>query len=295
MKKWYGRDSELSLRMFLTMFLLAIIYMAFIAVLSYLGVSAILIFVLAAFLLGMQYFFSDKLVLWAMGARIVSDSEEPQLHAMVDRLSTIADLPKPRIAIMDTPMPNAFATGRNPSNAVVAVTTGIMRTLNPQELEGVLAHELSHIKNRDVMVMTIASFISTVAFYIMRMFMFSSMFGGGRDRDRSGGAIIVVYIASIIVWLISFFLIRALSRYREFAADRGSAIITGYPSHLVTALLKISGQMERVPKQDLRAAEGMNQFFIVPAISGSALMELFSTHPSIEKRIARLEAMERGT
>lgn len=295
MKKWYGRDTGLTLRMFLTMFLLGIVYLAFIAVLFYFGVSTMFIFIFAALMLGVQYFFSDKLVLWTMGAKMVSEAEAPQLHAMVERLCALSDLPKPRIAVMDTSMPNAFATGRNPPNAVVAVTTGIMRTLNPQELEGVLAHELSHIKNRDVMVMTIASFISTVAFYIMRMFMFSSMFGGGRDRDRNGGAIIVVYIASIIVWLISFFLIRALSRYREFAADRGSAIITGNPSHLVTALLKISGQMERVPKQDLRAAEGMNQFFIVPALSGNALMELFSTHPSIEKRIARLEAMERGT
>ncbi len=293
MKKWYGRDTELTVRMFLTMFLLALVYLAFIAVLFYFGVSATFIFIFAAILLGIQYFFSDKLVLFVMGARIVSESEAPQLHSMVERLCALSDLPKPKIAVVESGMPNAFATGRNPRNAVVAVTTGIMRTLNKEELEGVLAHELSHIKNRDVLVMTIASFISTVAFYLMRMFMYTAMLGGAR-RERNGGALVIIYIVSAIVWVISFFLIRALSRYREFAADRGSAIITGRPSHLISALLKISGQMQRVPQRDLRAVEGLNQFFIVPAISGSLLLELFSTHPPIEKRIARLEAMERG-
>jgi heat shock protein HtpX len=294
MKKWYGRDTGLTVRMYLTMFLLALVYLAFIAILFYFGVSATFIFILAAILLGIQYFFSDKMVLWIMRAKIVSEAEAPQLHTMVERLCALSDLPKPKIAVVESSVPNAFATGRNPRNAVVAVTTGIMRTLNKEELEGVLAHELSHIKNRDVMVMTIASFISTVAFYLMRMFMYSAMFGGGDRRERNGGGLIIIYIASAIVWVISFFLIRALSRYREFAADRGSAIITGRPSHLISALLKISGQMQRVPQRDLRAVEGMNQFFIVPAISGSSLLELFSTHPSIEKRIARLEAMERS-
>ncbi len=294
MKRWYGSDTGLTLRMFLTMFLLGVVYLAFIALLFYMRVSYGFIFIISALMLGIQYFFSDKLVLWTMGARIVDETEAPQLHAMVQRLCAMSDLPKPKIAVVDSPVPNAFATGRNPQNAVVAVTTGIMRTLNQQELEGVLAHELSHIKNRDVMVMTIASFISTVAFYIMRMFMFSSMFGGGRDRDRNGGSIILIYIASIVVWIISFILIQALSRYREYAADRGSAIITGHPSHLITALLKISGQMERVPQKDLRSVQGVNQFFIVPALTGGSLMELFSTHPPIKKRIARLEAMERG-
>lgn len=293
MKKWYGRDTGLTVRMYLTMFLLGLLYLAFIAVLFYFEVNATFIFILAAVLLGIQYFFSDKLVLYMMGARIVSESEAPQLHSMVERLCALSDLPKPKIAIVESGMPNAFATGRNPRNAVVAVTTGIMRTLSKEELEGVIAHELSHIKNRDVMVITIASFISTVAFYIMRMFMYSAMFGSAR-RERNGGALIVIYIVSAIVWVISFLLIRALSRYREFAADRGSAIITGRPSYLISALLKISGQMERVPQRDLRAVEGMNQFFIVPAISGNSLLELFSTHPSIEKRIARLEAMERS-
>lgn len=293
MKKWYGRDTGLTIRMFLTMFLLGLLYLAFIAVLFYFEVNATFIFILAAVLLGIQYFFSDKLVLYMMGARIVSESEAPQLHSMIERLCALSDLPKPKIAIVESSVPNAFATGRNPRNAVVAVTTGIMRTLNKEELEGVLAHELSHIKNRDVMVITIASFISTVAFYIMRMFMYSAMFGSAR-RERNGGALVVIYIVSAIVWVISFLLIRALSRYREFAADRGSAIITGRPSYLISALLKISGQMERVPQRDLRAVEGMNQFFIVPAISGDSLLELFSTHPSIEKRIARLEAMERS-
>ncbi len=292
-RKWYGRDTELSVRMFITMFLLAAVYLGFLAVLWQSGLDFVSLAVIAALLLGVQYYFSDKMVLWTMGARIVPPNEAPELHGIVERLVALADLPKPKVAIVNSDMPNAFATGRNPQNAVVAVTTGLMRRLDRPELEAVIAHELTHIKNLDVMVITIASFLSTVAFFIMRTFAFHGAYGGyGRRRDREGGSVILVYIAALAVWVISFFLIRALSRYREFAADRGSAIITGAPSQLSSALLKISGSMQRIPGRDLREVEAMNAFFIVPALSKSSLMEIFSTHPSLENRIARLTRMQ---
>ncbi len=275
--------------MLFTMFLLGLVYLAFLAILAYqgAGMTAMLAFV-SIFML-IQYFFSDKLVLKSMGAKIVSESEEPELHQMISRLCAMADLPKPRIAVVNTPMPNAFATGRSPGNAVVAVTTGIRRQLTPAELEAVLAHELTHVKNRDVMVMTIASFLSTVAFFIVRYSFFFG--GGGSSRDRGGVA--AAFLASVVVWIVSSLLIRALSRYREYAADRGSAVITGQPSNLASALKKISGVMPRIPKEDLRKAEGMNAFFIIPAVSGSSIMNLLSTHPSTEKRIAALQKIER--
>ena len=276
--------------MFLTMFLLAIVYLAFIAFLLTAGVGTVGIVVFAALFLFIQYFFSDRLVLWSMGGRLVSEKEEPELHEIVTRLSQLADLPKPRIAIVESSLPNAFATGRSKNNAVVAVTTGIMHQLDRRELEAVLAHELSHIKNRDVLVITIASFLSTVAFFLVRNLLFFGMMG--RDRRDMGG-MVVVWIVSVLVWLVSLLLIRALSRYREFSADRGSAIITGQPGHLASALMKISGVMGRLPKDDLRRVEGMNAFFIVPAVSGDTLMSLFSTHPRVEQRIARLEEMQR--
>jgi heat shock protein HtpX len=224
------------------------------------------------------------------GAHVVSESEAPELHGMITRLCAIADLPKPKVAIVNTSVPNAFATGRNQSNAVVAVTTGILDKLSPAELEAVLAHEMSHVKNRDMAVMTIASFISTLAFFLVRNSLYFGYMGG--DRRRDNGSFILVWIVSVAVWIVSFILIRALSRYREYAADRGSAIITGQPSVLASALMKISGIMDRVPSKDLRSMEGMNAFFTVPAISGSSIMDLFSTHPSVEKRIARLERMQ---
>jgi len=289
MKRKWQHDRGLEARMLFTMFLLGLVYLAFLAILAYegAGMTAMLAFV-SIFML-IQYFFSDKLVLKSMGAKIVSESEEPELHQMISRLCAMADLPKPRIAVVNTPMPNAFATGRNPGNAVVAVTTGIRSQLTPAELEAVLAHELTHVKNRDVMVMTIASFLSTVAFFIVRYSFFFG--GGGSDRDRGGVA--AAFLASVVVWIASSLLIRALSRYREFAADRGSAVITGQPSNLASALMKISGVMPRIPKEDLRKAEGMNAFFIIPAVSGSSIMNLFSTHPSTEKRIAALQKIER--
>ncbi len=275
--------------MLLTMVLLAAVYLAFLAFLAYMGTSQSFMILIAGIFIFAQYFYSDKMVLWSTGAKIVSESEEPELHGIITRLCAVADIPKPRVAVVNTSIPNAFATGRNPSHAVVAVTTGLRQRLNQGELEAVIAHELSHVKNRDVMVITIASFLSTVAFFLVRNMIF---FGGGRRREDSGGAFIAIWVVSLAVYIVSYLLIQALSRYREFAADRGSALITGQPSLLASALLKISGSMERIPKEDLRKVEGMSAFFIIPAISRSSLMNLFSTHPSVEKRIAALERIE---
>ncbi len=290
MKRKWERDLGLQGRMLFTMFLLAVVYLSFLAFLSYYGTPPVFMILFIGFFMAIQYFYSDKMVLWTTGAHIVSESEAPQLHGMITRLCAIADLPKPQVAIVQTRVPNAFATGRSPNKAVVAVTTGIMDKLSPAELEAVLAHELSHVKNRDMAVLTIASFISTVAFYIVRYSLYFGNMGG--DRKRDGGGILLVWLVSIVVWVVSFLLIRALSRYREFSADRGSAIITGQPANLASALMKISGVMERVPSEDLRKVEGMNAFFIIPAISGSSFMDIFSTHPSVEKRIAKLERMQ---
>lgn len=287
MVKWKS-DMGLEARMLLTMFLLGVVYLAFLAVLFYVGVRQIYIILFMGAFIFLQYFYSDKLILASMGAKMVSESEAPQLHEMVTRLCAIANLPKPKIAIINTSMPNALATGRNQKNAVIAVTSGILRQLDRSELEAVLAHELTHVKNRDAMVMTIATFLSSVAQLVVQWLPF---FGGGDRRDRDSGNIALVFLVSVIVWILSFLLIRALSRYREFAADRGSAIITGRPSNLASALMKISGF--RVPTQDLRKVEGSaSALFIVPAISGQSIMNLFSTHPSTEARIAALQRME---
>jgi heat shock protein HtpX len=289
MKRKWERDLGLQGRMLFTMFLLAVVYLFFLAFLSYYGAPPIFMLLFVGLFMAVQYFYSDKMVLWTTGAQLVSETEAPQLHGMITRLCAIADLPKPQVAIVKTEVPNAFATGRSPNKAVVAVTTGILNKLSPAELEAVLAHELSHVKNRDMAVLTIASFLSTVAFYFVR---YSLYFNMGGDRRRDGGSLLLVWLISIAVWVVSFLLIRALSRYREYSADRGSAIITGQPSDLASALMKISGLMNRVPSEDLRKVEGMNAFYIIPAISGSSIMDLFSTHPSVEKRIARLEKMQ---
>ncbi|MCL5265852.1 MAG: zinc metalloprotease HtpX [Chloroflexi bacterium] len=294
-RKWYGGDTGLTIRMFLVMFMLAAVYLLFITFLWAWGMDFFTLAIIAGLLLGAQYFFSDKIALWSVGAREVSPTEAPELHAMIERLAVSVDLPKPRVALVESNVPNAFATGRSPNNSVIAVTSSLLNRLQPEEIEAVLAHEMSHVRNRDVMVITLASFFAMIANFVMRSAMFGSMFGGyGRRRDeREGGnAVIIVYLVSLLVWLISFVLIRAISRYREYAADRGSAIITGSPSLLASALVKISGTMQRIPQQDLREVEGMNAFFIVPAISGASIMELFSTHPSIEHRLERLKKME---
>jgi heat shock protein HtpX len=272
--------------MALTMFLLFAVYLAFAAIISqtrYVGFLVLMVPFLIA-----QFFFSDKLALYSMGAKEVSPDEYPELHRMVERLSQQADLPKPKVAVADSRVPNAFATGRSQKNSAVCVTTGIMNTLDRDELEGVVAHELAHIKNRDVMVMTIASFLSTIAFMVVR---WGAFFGGG-GRDRQGGGVIVAIVASLVVWIVSFLLIRALSRYREFAADRGGASITGDPGALASALMKIDGRMSNVPKEDLREQAEMNAFFIIPIRSGF-IGKLASTHPSTEKRVERLRDLSR--
>ena len=290
----FGRDTGLQVRMVTTMFLLGAVYAVLVGALFASGASGITIAVIAGALFLFQLFASDKLALRAVGAREVSPQQAPQLHAMIERLCVQADLPKPRVAIMDSTMPNAFAMGRSKKHATVCCTTGILDLLAPAELEGVLAHELTHVINRDVTVMTIASFFATVAAYILQ---FGFFFGGGGDDDDNAGFLALI-VVSFAVYAISFFLIQALSRYREYAADRGAAVITGRPSALASALLKISGMMERVPQQDLRQVSEMNAFFIIPASAKKSIGELFSTHPPVEKRIAalqRLEAQLQGT
>jgi heat shock protein HtpX len=274
--------------MLLTMGLLAVLYLGFLAVLLSMHVSQMVIILFMGGFMFLQYFYSDKLILRSMGAKIVTESEDPELHQIVSRLCANANLPMPKIAIVKTSMPNAFATGRNQKNAVVAVTTGIMARLDNNELEAVLAHELTHVKNRDMMVMTVATFLSSMAQILVQWLPF---FGGGsRDRD-SGSNFIVLFLVSLVVWIVSIILISMLSRYREFAADRGAAIMTGQPSHLVSALKKISGF--KVPTEDLRKVEGpVSALFITPAISGSSFMRLFSTHPTLEARIAALQNIE---
>jgi heat shock protein HtpX len=277
--------------MLLTLFLLGLLYVAFVGALATAGAGAVTMVVVIAGLTLAQLFFSDKLALAAMGAKVVSPEQAPGLHAMIERLCIQADLPKPRIAVADTQVPNAFATGRSQKSATVCCTTGIMNTLSPSELEGVMAHELTHVKNRDVLIMTIASFFASVAAMMMQ---FGFFFGGGMGGDDDDGApaYVIVLLASFVVYIVSFFLMLALSRYREFGADRGAAIITGRPSALASALVKISGAMERVPTQDLRQAERMNAFFIVPATVKGSIKTLFATHPPMEKRIAALQKLE---
>src|SRR5712692_4854542 len=282
-----GKDTGLQARMALTLFLLGALYVVLIVALLAAGTGAIFVAVIAGGLLLAQFFISDKLALHAMGAREVTPAEAPELHAMIDRLCVQADLPKPRVAVADTDMPNAFAIGRSPRKATVCATTGIMRILTPAELEGVLAHELTHVQNRDVLVMTIAGFFATVAAYIVQ---FGFFFGG--DGDDDGDSFVILLLVSLAVYAISFFLMQALSRYREFAADRGSGIITGRPSALASALLKISGTMDRIPQKDLRATSELAAFYIFPPKAKAAVGNLFSTHPPMEKRIAALERLE---
>jgi len=292
MRRWPS-EFGLQARMMLTLVLIGLLNLAFIVFLYWLGLDPVSLLIIAAVMLGIQYFFSDKMVLASTRAKVVTPEQAPELHRIVDKLCKEAGIPKPRVAIVPTEVPNAFATGRSLHHSVIAATQGLLQRLSPDEVEAVLAHELSHVRNRDVAVITIASFLATVASFMMNSAMFGSMFGGG-NRDRRGpGGMILVFIVSAIVYFFGILLVRMLSRYREYAADRGSAIITGHPSHLISALMKISGVMDRVPKRDLRAPEGMNQFFIVPQLTGRSLMELFSTHPPLEKRIRMLERMEK--
>ena len=281
-----GKDTGLQVRMALTMFLLGAVYVALIAALLAAGAGAITVAVIAGGMLLAQLLFADKMALYAMGAREVSPREAPELHAMVERLCVQADLPKPRVTVAQTSMPNAFALGRSPRSATVCATTGIMELLSPAELEGVMAHELTHVQNRDVMVMTIASFFATIAAYIVQF----GFFFGGDDDDNPG--FFVLILVSLAVYVLSFFLLQALSRYREFAADRGAAVITGRPSALASALMKISGTMDRIPQRDLRASEELAAFYIFPPKAKASLATLFSTHPPLESRIAALGRIE---
>jgi heat shock protein HtpX len=294
-RRSYGRDAGLTLRMLFTSGLLGLLYVAFAAILiSYLNVGVIPVLLIVIGIGFFQYYTSDKLALAAAGAKVVSRDEAPELHDMIERLCAMADLPKPRVAVMDTPVPNAFATGRSPKHAAVCVTTGLWERLEPKEVEGVLAHELSHIANRDVLVMTVASFFAMLAAMLTRFGLYAGMWGGGDRRDNNGPPVwLIVLLVSMAVYVISYILIRTISRYREYAADRGSALITGAPEYLMSALQKISSQMTLIPNRDLREVEGMNAFFIVPAKVKGAAAELFMDHPPLEKRIAALSKIAR--
>jgi len=275
--------------MLFTMFLLGLLYVVFIGVLFAAGAGAGLIVVVAVVMLLFQIFGSDKLAMASMGVKEVSPADEPELHGIIERLCVQADLPKPRVCVMETSMPNAFAMGRSRKSTTVCATRGILQLLSPAELEGVMAHELTHVINRDVMVMTLAGFIASLASLILQ---FAFFFGGGFGSREEEEDIMLVILASVVVYAVSFLLLRTLSRYREFAADRGSAVLTGRPSALASALLKISGTMERVPSQDLRTAEGMSAFFIIPARAKKSLMNIFADHPPLEQRLAALERLE---
>jgi heat shock protein HtpX len=294
-RKSYGRDAGLTLRILLTGGLLGLLYVIFAAVLfSVLNVGLVPIVLIVVGLAFFQYYTSDKLALAASGAKVVSREEAPALHDMVERLCAIADLPKPKVAIMDTPVPNAFATGRSPKHAAVCVTTGLWDRLEPKEVEGVIAHELSHIANRDVLIMTVASFFAMLAALLTRFGLYANLFGGGNSRDNNGPPVwLIVVLVSVLVYAVSYVLIRTISRYREYTADRGSALITGAPEYLMSALQKISSQMTLIPNRDLREVEGMSALFIVSPRVKSAIGELFMDHPPIEKRLAALAEIAR--
>jgi heat shock protein HtpX len=285
----FGKDTGLQVRMAFTMFLLGAVYVVLVVTMLYVGVNGVMVALIAGGLALLNLFGSDKLALRAMGAREVSPAEAPELHAMIERLCIQADLPKPKVAVADTRMPNAFALGRSPKSATVCATTGIMEILSPAELEGVMAHELTHIANRDVLVMTLAAFFATIAAYIVQ---FGFLFGGGHSDDDDNPSFLVLFLVSIGVYVVSFFLMQALSRYREFAADRGAALITGRPSALASALTRISSGMHQIPQRDLRATSELQAFYIFPPGAGKALGEIFATHPSMEKRIAALQRLE---
>lgn len=292
MQKEFGKDTELTVRMTITVLLLGLVYGAFIWILLSLGAGVGIMLVLVGGLVFVQIMFSDRLILTSMRAKIVTPQEAPHLHSMVEELCRIAGISKPKLAVSKLEMPNAFAAGRKSSSATIAVTEGLINLLNEREMRAVLAHEVTHLKNRDVSIMTIASFFSVVASTLMSLFFWMGLFGGfsGRGRQGGGNVMMIAYIVTIVVWVISLLLISALSRYREFSADRGAAIITGRPDDLIQALTRISGSVRNVPQQDLRKAESMNAFFILPAVGGT-MSRLFSTHPSLDKRIERLRSL----
>jgi heat shock protein HtpX len=299
-RKSFGRDAGLTLRMVVTSGMLGLLYVGFALVLfQILNVGLAPMIVIIVGLAAFQYWTSDKLALAASGAKIVSREEAPDLHAMVERLCTLADLPKPRIAVVDTDMPNAFATGRSPKHAAVAVTSGLWRRLPPQEIEAVLAHELSHIANRDVLIMTVASFFAMLAGMLTRFGLYAGMFGGGYGGDRRGNdnnqvpIWLIVFLVSVVTYAISYILIRTISRYREYSADRGSAVMTGAPENLMSALQRIASGVTQIPQRDLREVAAMNAFFIIPTNVGQRVGELFMDHPPLEKRLAALAEIAR--
>jgi heat shock protein HtpX len=300
-RKTYGRDFGLSLRMFLTGGLLGLLYLGFaLALLYFLNVGVAPMLVIVIGLAVVQYWTSDKLALAASGAKIVTPEEAPELHAMVERLCAMAGLPKPRVAVVPTNVPNAFATGRNPKHAAVAVTQGLWDRLEPHEVEAVLAHELSHVANRDVLIMTVASFFAMLAALLTRFGLYAGMFGGfgggGRNNNNGNNQVpvwVIIFAVSVVTYVISFILIRTISRYREYAADRGSALITGAPENLMSALQKIASGITQIPQQDLREVAGMNAFFIVPTNWRAQVGELFMDHPPLEKRLAALAQIQR--
>jgi heat shock protein HtpX len=294
-RRSYGRDAGLSFRILLTSSLLGLLYVIFAVVLfNVLSVGLVPLIVIVVGIAFFQYFTSDKLALAASGAKVVERDQAPELHDMVERLCAMADLPKPRVAIIDTDVPNAFATGRSPKHAAVAVTRGLWQRLEPREIEGVLAHELSHIANRDVLIMTVASFFAMLAGLLTRFGIYGGMFGGGRGRDNNTVPVwLIVLLVSVVTYFLSQILILAISRYREFAADRGSALITGAPEHLMSALQKIASDMFRIPERDLRQVETMNAFFIIPTSVKKGAASLFTTHPPLEKRLEALSEIAR--
>jgi heat shock protein HtpX len=287
---WKG-DAGLNARMMLSFVILGVLYIVFLSILHYLGVGYIPLAIIASVMILAQWYFSDKIVLWSSGAKIVSKEEYPRLHEIVERLSTNNGLPKPKVAMVHSPVPNAFATGKSPKSSLVAVTTGILDLLDNDELEAVIGHELSHVRSRDVLVLTLASVFSTVAWYLVRF----GLFGGLQTRNRNtAGTSAIVMLVAITTWVVSFLIIRAISRYREFSADRGGAIMTGKPDKLASALLKISGKIKVIPPKELENVQKLNAFFIIPALSGTSIANLFSTHPPVEKRIQKLMEMKSG-
>jgi heat shock protein HtpX len=291
MAEHWKADAGLNARMILSYVILGILYVVFLSILHYLGVGYIPLAIIASAMILAQWYFSDKIVLWSSGAKLVSKEEYPKLHEIVERLSTQNGLPKPKVAMVDSPVPNAFATGKSAKSSLVAVTTGILDLLDNDELEAVIAHELSHVRSRDVLVLTLASVFSTVAWYLAQF----GFFGGLQSRNRNtAGITVIVVLVAITTWIVSFLIIRAISRYREYSADRSGAIMTGKPDKLANALLKISGKIGSIPPKELEHVQKLNAFFIIPALSGSSIANLFSTHPPVEKRVQKLMEMKSG-
>jgi heat shock protein HtpX len=291
MSTYWNRDPGLTVRIILSFIILGLLYVVFLSILHYLGVGYIPLAIIAGAMILAQWYFSDKIVLWTSGAKIVSKEQYPRLHNIVENLASKIGIPKPRVAVVNSTVPNAFATGKSPKSSLVAVTSGILDLLDDGELEAVIGHELTHVRNRDVLVLTLASVFSTVAWYLAQF----GFYGGYQGRSRDGGsATVVVILVAIVTWFVSFLIIRAISRYREYSADRGGAMMTGKPDKLADALLKISGKLNRISPGELQKVQKMNAFFIVPALTGSSIANLFSTHPPVEKRVQKLREMMHG-